>query len=386
MIRHLIKLVWKKRRKNSLLIVELLISFLFLFAIFSMLIYNYSNYFQGFGYRYEDAWVLDFSWPSADDATAREKLTAARRHLLTKPEIESVSFCKVTYPFSFSTMTTEEQGVSLQYIGCDTGYFSVLQMPFAEGKGFSLDDRMLRLEPVVLNKKAADMFFPGERATGQLFGTDSDMVVTGVVEQYRYSSSFAEDEPTVFKLFDISDSTGEIMSNAIIRVRPGTGRPVEASLVKELNRLLPGWTVKVNWLADLRETKDNMAIGFIWILVIVAAFLIINVIFGLFGLVWYNINLRKAEIGLRRALGASNREITRQFVRETMVVTTMAVLIGLLFALQFPMMEVFTIKPGVYLIAILLSLLFLYGLVLLSAIIPSRNAAAIEPAVSLYEE
>jgi putative ABC transport system permease protein len=386
MIRQLIKLVWKKRRKNALLIVELLISFMVLFAIFSTLIYNYSNYFQGYGYRYEDAWVLDFNWPSADDETVMEKLTAVRQHLLSEPEIESVSFCKVTYPFSFSNMTTDEQGVSLQFIICDTGYFTVLQMPFVEGKGFTLDDRMLRLEPVVLNKKAADLFFPGERATGQLFGTDSNMVVTGVVEKYRYSSSFAEDEPSLFKLSALSDSTLGIMSNAIIRVRPGTGRPYEASLVKELLRLLPGWTVKVNWLTDLRQTKDNMAMGFIWIMIIVAAFLIMNVIFGLFGLVWYNINLRKAEIGLRRALGATNREITRQFVSETMVLTTMAVLVGLLFAIQFPMMEVFTIQPGVYLIAILLSLLFLYGLVLLSAIIPSRKVSGIEPAVSLHEE
>jgi len=387
MIRQLIKLVWKKRAKNSLLIVELFISFMVLFAVFSLLIYNYGNFFQDKGFNPEDVWLVSFSWPASEDSVAREKLIRIQQHLQNKPEIEGTAFSAETYPYSFTTISTDENNIRLIWVSGDTAFFRLLQIPVTDGKEYTLDERRLKLKPVMLNRKAAEVFFEGRLATGQLFGEDSDQVVTGIVEKYRYSSSFDEDVPTMFTLMDVSDtSLDHLPSSLLVRVRPGTGRPIEAGLVREIQRILPGWSVKVDWLTELQKTRDNMTMGFVWILIVIAVFLILNVVFGLFGLVWYNINLRKPEIGLRRALGATNREVTRQFVRETMVITTFAVLIGLLFALQFPLMDVFTVAPWIYLAATGCSVVFLYGLILLSSFIPSRKASEVEPAIALYEE
>jgi len=219
-----------------------------------------------------------------------------------------------------------------------------------------------------------------------VFGDDSNLVVTGIVEKYRYSSSFAEDVPVMFRLLDSRDTTNLYLHNILVRVKPGTSRSYEAQLVDELNLIVPGWNVEVHWLSDLKKTKNNMSIGFIWILIVVAIFLILNVILGLFGLLWYNINLRKAEIGLRRALGASKKRITRHFIKETLVLTTFAVILGLLFAIQFPIMGVFEINPAIYVGAIGSSLIFLYGLIFLCALAPSRQASKVEPATALHDE
>lgn len=387
MIRQLIKLVWKKRAKNSLLIIELVISFMVLFAVFSLLIYNYGNFFQDKGFNPKDVWLMTFTWPSSDDSVAREKLTDIQKYLNGKQEIEGTAFSRETYPYSYTTMTTTENDIRMIYVSGDTAFFRVLQIPVSEGKEYTLDDLMLRLEPVIMNLKAVETVYPGRMALGQVFGEDSNMVVTGIVEKYRYASSFNEDIPTIFHLMNIGDTNmRRLPSDLLIRVRPGTGRSFEAAMVREISRILPGWSVKVNWLTDLQRTKDNMAMGFIWILIAVAIFLILNVVFGLFGLVWYNINLRKPEIGLRRALGATNGEVTGQFVRETFILTTIAILIGLLFAVQFPLMDVFTVAPWIYLLAIVCSIIFLYGLILISSVIPSRKASEVEPAVALYEE
>jgi len=386
MITHFIKLIWKKRKKNFLLMVEIFVSFMVLFAIFSLMIYNYGNYMQDRGLNSRDAWVINFRWPDSDKNISREKLQILRELILSKKEVECASFSANNYPYSFSTWSTEENNVRLNFVGGDPGYFKVLQVPFTEGKGFTSDDRMLKKKPVVINRKAAGIFFPGQPATGKVFGTDSNLVVTGVVEKFRASSSFAEDEPTIFHLYDIADSSAKYLDNLLIRVRPGTGRAFESGLMKEIAQLTPGWDVELQWLDELRKTKDTMSMGMIWILIIVAAFLILNVILGLFGLLWYNINHRKAEIGLRRALGATKREITRHFIRETMVMTTFATVIGLIFAIQFPIMQVFEIKPVIYILAIIVSLIFLYGLILLSSLVPSRRAAEVEPATALYEE
>ena len=70
------------------------------------------------------------------------------------------------------------------------------------------------------------------------------------------------------------------------------------------------------------------------ILIIVAGFLIINVALGLFGVLWYNINLRKSEIGLRRAVGASGNAVSKQLVGEALVLATFALIIGSFFAIH----------------------------------------------------
>lgn len=386
MITHFIKLIWKKRKKNFLLVTEIFVSFMVLFTVFSLLIFNYGNYFQESGFDSRDAWIINFRWPDNDQNTSQEKLRAIRQLILSKKEVECASFCQDNYPYSFSTWSTVENKVPLKYVGCDPDYFQVLRVAFSEGRGFTPDDRVLKNKPVVINQKAADILFPGQSATGRIFGTDSNLVVTGVVKKFRISSSFAEDEPTLIDLCDIADSSVKYLDNLMIRVRPGTGRIFESALMKEISRMTPGWDVELQWLEDMRKTKDIMSMGVIWILIIVAVFLILNVILGLFGLLWYNINLRKAEIGLRRALGASKKEITRHFIYETVALTTCAVALGLLFALQFPIMGVFSIRASVYLGAILCSLIFLYGLIFLSALAPSRQASEIEPAVALYEE
>jgi putative ABC transport system permease protein len=122
------------------------------------------------------------------------------------------------------------------------------------------------------------------------------------------------------------------------------------------------------------------------IFIIVAGFLIINVALGLFGVLWYNINKRKGEIGLRRAIGATGNAISRQLVGEAFVLSTLSLILGCFFAVQFPLLNVFDLPANIYVTAIILSVLFIYVLVVLCALYPGKQAAGIYPAVALHED
>ena len=122
------------------------------------------------------------------------------------------------------------------------------------------------------------------------------------------------------------------------------------------------------------------------ILSIVAGFLIINVALGLFGVLWYNINKRRGEIGLRRAVGATGNSVSKQLVAEALVLSTISLIVGCFFAFQFPLLNVFDLPAGVYLVAIALAIAFIYLLVTICALYPGKQAAAIYPAVALHEE
>jgi len=63
MVRHLFKLIWNKKKQNFLLITEMLVSFIVIFAVFTLLVYFYRNYKQPMGFDYENVWAVKFSQP-----------------------------------------------------------------------------------------------------------------------------------------------------------------------------------------------------------------------------------------------------------------------------------------------------------------------------------
>lgn len=103
-------------------------------------------------------------------------------------------------------------------------------------------------------------------------------------------------------------------------------------------------------------------------------------------MLWYNINKRKGEIGLRRAVGATGNSVSKQLVGEVLVLSTISLVLGCFFAVQFPLMNVFDLPAGIYLIAIAMAVAFIYALVTVCALYPGKQAAAIYPAVALHEE
>ncbi|MBV6655661.1 MAG: FtsX-like permease family protein [Mameliella sp.] len=103
---------------------------------------------------------------------------------------------------------------------------------------------------------------------------------------------------------------------------------------------------------------------------------------------WYNISKRRAEVGLRRTLGASRMEVSLQFVGEIMVVSLLALLLGLIFAVQLPLMGVLEgeIIASDYYVAMGIGVVFVIALVLLCTLYPSQEAGRLQPAIVLHEE
>jgi putative ABC transport system permease protein len=143
---------------------------------------------------------------------------------------------------------------------------------------------------------------------------------------------------------------------------------------------------EIRHLPDMKTAKNNITLVPMIVLLVIAGFLIFNVALGLFGVLWYNINQRRSEIGLRRAIGASGGAVSRQLVAEATVLATISMVVGAFFAVQFPLLGVFGVPAATYIFAIVLAVAFVYLLVILCALYPGSQAAAIYPAVALYEE
>jgi putative ABC transport system permease protein len=97
MIKHLLKLVWNRRRGNILITLEIFTCFLVLFATVVMIGYYVDNYRHPLGYDYENVWSVGTSLSTLadlrrDDEQERSKYTLAFvQAMQTMPEIEAVA-------------------------------------------------------------------------------------------------------------------------------------------------------------------------------------------------------------------------------------------------------------------------------------------------------
>ncbi|MEO8414289.1 MAG: ABC transporter permease [Ginsengibacter sp.] len=390
MIRHLFKLIWNKKKQNFLLITEMLVSFIVIFAVFTLLVFFYRNYKQPMGFDYENVWAVKFERPPGIQSNDSLKLyyETVSNLLHSMPQIKYVSFTSGNFPFSPSSNNNsvsylKNNTVSNFYIVQDD-YADALNLKILEGRWFNKTDGISKDQPVVINKTLQEELFNNEDPLGKILGeAPNTMKITGVVTDFKDKGDYRPLPQGLFVRMDTSNY--RFIGTLLINVQPNTDAAFESKLFKSLSNVM-GSTIEIVHLTDQRKSINRITLVPMIILIIVAGFLIINVALGLFGVLWYNISLRRGEIGLRRAVGASGNDVSKQLVGEALMLSTFAIIIGSFFAVQFPLLNVFNLPSNIYLIALLLSIVFIYLLVIICALYPGKQAAAIYPAVALHED
>jgi putative ABC transport system permease protein len=178
------------------------------------------------------------------------------------------------------------------------------------------------------------------------------------------------------------------MNTLLIRLKPGTTRAFETRLQRKLMQVRNDWTYKISPLGDLRSTMLKAILSPLAVLSVVAAFMLVMVGFGLFGVLWQNTTRRIPEIGLRRAVGATATSIYRQIVAEQMLLSTIAMLVGLVLLVQLPLTGALgaVLDWTVFLAASAVSMLVIYLISLLCALYPGWRASRLSPTEALHYE
>lgn len=394
MIKHLYKLIWNKKRKNFLLMLEVLVSFMVLFAVFSMLAYYYENYKKPMGFEYENVWNISYNNPyetsNADSLVMFYE--GIRRTVQSMPEVEKMTYCSGNVPFS-NTMNTTALTVNNAVVNrinqfiSDDSYKDVLGIKLLEGRWFDKSDAASKQRLIIINETLREKAFGKGSAIGRSIGdydNRNGSKVIGVVSDMKGQGDYSAMGPSIYSRADTNNY--HWFGNILVKVKPSAGAAFEGRLYKLMASNMKNANVEISHLSDLRQSKNRFFLIPLIIILIVAGFLIINVALGLFGVLWYNINRRRGEIGLRRAVGASGRSVSLQLVGEALVLASLSLLVGCFFAVQFPILNVFNVPSGVYITAILCSIAFIYVLVVICAAYPGKQAAAIYPAVALHED
>ena len=393
MLNHLLKLMWNKRRANGLIFLEILLAFVVLFGVYAFGFYNLERYSSPLGFSYEHSLGVGFDIPDDMDSLAVLNLQKRMvREVGEIPGVASVAMLGEINPFGSNTWSTgsDDNGFRVQtkMVFADEHFAETMELTFRDGRWFTEADFADKYEPIVVNGKFIDEYY-GHRESmiDSVILINGEKKIVGIVEDYKYQSNFAENEPlTFFTQREYSPDVTNPFEQLVVRAEPGRTAEIEEPIYNLLTNLTKNPDV-VTWNMAQDRIKANRPVVIpLVILISISAFLLINIALGLFGVLFTQISHRRAEIGLRKAMGATPAQVTTQFVLEILLVTLAALLLGTFFAIQVPILELLPLPDRFFYWGIAAAIGTIVLIVVLCSLIPSRQAAGLHPALVLHEE
>ncbi len=396
MIKHLLKLVWNRKRANALIVTEIFISFLVLFAVLSAAITFGTRWSKPLGYQWGDVWDVSMEFDIDMSEKADPALHAAMFRMLdearTFPEVAAVGISN-TPAYSFSTAEgtrrINNRDVTMKYDDVTDGFADVMQMKVIRGRWFNAEDDASQNWPVVLGADTAEAIYGDADPIGQKIEEDENTLlqVVGVVETYRKDGEVAGPDQLMFRRIAPNGRYGRLGSHLMVRVKPGTPADFEQRLATRLQQVLPDVSFRVRHVEQMRLNMLRMKLAPVAVGGIIGVFLIVMVALGLTGVLWQSVTRRTREIGLRRAMGASGPNVHRQILAEVALLSTIAVIAGSIVILQLPILGAFKIvTPAAFTLGFITSLATIYALTILCGLYPSWLASRLQPADALRYE
>ncbi|MCQ0112080.1 ABC transporter permease [Zhouia amylolytica] len=391
MIVHYLKLLWKRRRRHTLLFLEFVFTFFILIAVLHYTLNKVKYMNEPMGFDSENQYIanIQFDRELLKDSAGFFNLTnKLKLGLKSLPEVETVSVSNYVYPYGNAEWYTNNESDNFSYRTCytqvDEEAINAYNLNMVAGRFYTKADYIRKKVPIVVNQAFVDTFMEGKDPVGfvlTLHGEDAEII--GVTEAFKYNGIFLEGEP--FTFYPLNYSWGNSAA-LVIDMKPGTPATVQKEMHEILKKELKHENFSLTTLDDLKQTFNNR----FWVPLIgmlsVSLFLIINIAMGLFGTLRYAINKRKSEIGLRKVLGATTRNIRFQVVGEVILLMILAFFVALIPAVQIFEFGNLITDYSTFITSIALSLLLILILVLICSIIPSQRASKLMPAVALHEE
>jgi putative ABC transport system permease protein len=399
MFRHLLKLIWKRKSRNLMLSLEILLAFIVVFAIAGFVVRSNQLYQLPVGFVIDDVWSVRInSGPEKRSTYTPELYETFKRTLESVPGIDDAAFAS-TSPYLSHTMSSNfldpasKRQVMAEVIDVDDDALALMGVKLLAGRMFDRSDNGTAAVPVIVNRRLAKEMF-GNDALGKTFEQPTreaiknpPLRIVGIVDDYRSKGEFSLPTKLV-----IARAVPEVyhggMQSILVKVRPGTTRAFEETLARQLKQINNSWSYEIAPLSVRRADAMKSQITPMIVLSVIATFLLLMVSFGLFGVLWQNTTIRIPELGLRRAIGASAANIYRQIVAEQILLSSGAMLVGLLLLVQLPITGALgeNMNWVVFIKAAALSMVVIYLLSLLCSVYPGWRASRLSPTEALHYE
>lgn len=269
-------------------------------------------------------------------------------------------------------------------------YLRAAGTPLLAGRTFTERDFDIKDTPILVNQELVRQYLPGGNPIGRhltVVGGDSFEIV-GVVGNVRGTAGSIAQAVGPEVYWPADDEQGVGQRSFVVRSHVPAEELTRA--IRELvHRVDPNQAVaNVKTMDDLISTsiaqpRFNMAL-----LVSFAGIALVLACVGIYGVVAYSVALRRQEIGVRMALGATRGQISMLFLQRTLAAALIGVACGgaaTLLVTRLLRSQLYGVEPNnpmTFLIAVLLLLMP----VLVASLRPALQAASVDPVEALRTE
>jgi predicted permease len=263
------------------------------------------------------------------------------------------------------------------------GYFEALAIPLQSGREFTESDRASSEPVVVVNETLARTLWPGQDPIGQMMTQDGGRRVVGVVADVHHGGPERSGGSEMYLPMRQTNDYPEMELVVRTTLPPDSLAAGIRTALRPIDPNLPVSTFQtfqdlVNKAVSPRRFLVMLLAGF-------AGFALLLASLGIYALISYSVNQRTREIGIRMALGASERLVQREVLIKTLRLALTGVALGTLasFALtkwiESLLFGITPTDPVVFSGVILL----LCAAALVAGYVPARRASRVDPMIAL---
>jgi predicted permease len=354
------------------------------------------------GFDTDDVTVLslDLDYGDYDAQGGRRFLADLTEHLEQTPGVEAVAIA------SWVPMSGNRWSVNLQpqdygfaqddsrevvFNAVTPGFFRLLRIPVLMGRDFTADDDSHAPAVVIVNESFAQRFWEDRVPLGKTVvfqGSQVPSVVVGVVRDARYAKQDFAGEATSPHIWVPRAQSYSPSSHLHVRTR-GDRASVMRSILNDVHLLdesLPILDLESMESITARLLEEERVGAVVFGGFGVAALFL--AMLGIYGVQAFAVMQRVREIGIRMALGATPRRIVTMIVAQSLRLSTLGIVAGLILAvlvamgMQALLVGVSALDP----LSLGGSAVLLVLAAVAASLVPALQAARVDPSRSLRSE
>lgn len=286
-----------RQLRNLLISIQFVASFALIIGSMFMYLQNYFMQHEPLGYDKDAVIVTDLG------GGVYQKKDALMNELKSFSGIEDLTFATPLLSSQDQYMgwgrEYRNKDIQFQCLPVDASFLKVMGVDIVEGRDFRKEDELTSGGAYIFNQRAKAEY---EMELGTKIGEGE---IIGFMPDVRFASFRTEVTPMAFFLWG-TENWGQNPDWCYIKVKSGTNlREAMRHVRATMNKLAPDYPFDIRFydevLNGLYEKEQSLS-SLITLFSLIAVFISIV---GVFGLVVFESEYRKKEIGLRRVMGAT---------------------------------------------------------------------------------